>query len=133
LPWPDAGDIIFASATFWRIAVLNSFKAFLTPTILIAMTANAFALSDEAERVDLNSIVQQLIVAANLALWVSAFIGLVMTGVGVARIAAARSERRKQSPTLHYRYFEGVWRILVGLGLILVPVCATLMAPAQIA
>jgi hypothetical protein len=130
LPWPDAGDIIFASATFWRIAVLNSFKAFLTTTILLATTANGFALSDEAERVDLNSIAQQLIVAANIALWVSAFIGLVMTGVGVARIAAARSE---QSPTLHYRYFEGVWRILVGLGLILVPVCATLMAPAQIA
>lgn len=110
----------------------NSFKAFLATFILAATTSRSYALSAAAERADLNSIAQQVVVAGNIAIWVFAFMGLMIAGIGVARILSARSERRKEPPTQHYRYFEGVWRILVGLGLIVIPVCATFIAPAQV-
>jgi hypothetical protein len=124
-------DILFTSATRWRITVpkSNPFKTFLAAAILAASSAQAFALSDEAGHADLNALAEKLVVAGNYALWAFAFMGLVIMGLGVSRIAKARSERRKQPTTLQYRYSEGIWRTLVGLGLIVVPVFATFMSP----
>lgn len=110
----------------------NAFKTFLTTAILATSTANALAAVDAAEQTALNSIAKQLIVSGNVALWVFAFMGLVMAGIGARRILAARSERRNQTSSQHYKYSEGIWRVIVGTGLIVIPVYATFIAPTQI-
>lgn len=110
----------------------NAFKTLLTIAILAVSTANAFAAVDAAEQATLNSIAKQVIVAGNVALWVFAFMGLVMAGIGTRRIVAARSERRDQSSPRHYKYSEGIWRIVVGAGLIVIPVYATFIAPTHV-
>jgi hypothetical protein len=107
----------------------NLFKVFVTTSILAATSSQAFALSGEAGHADLNALAEKLVAAGNYALWVFAFMGLVIMGLGISRIAKARSERMKQPPTRHYRYSEGIWRTLVGLGLIVVPVLATFTSP----
>lgn len=109
----------------------SALKTVLTTAILAASTAQALAAVDEAEQTTLNSIAKQLIVAGNVALWVFAFMGLVMAGIGTRRIVAARSERRKQPSTRHYKYSEGIWRVVVGTGLIVIPAYATFIAPTQ--
>ena len=50
---------------------------------------------------------------------VSALFGLVMLGTGALRIYNARAERRAAPPTARIKYSEGIWRILVGAGLII--------------
>ena len=107
----------------------TSLSAFLTAAILIATTAGASAMSVETEHADIAIVEKYIIVAEHIFLWVCAFLGLVLLGVGVARIAAARSERRKQPPTRHYRYSEGIWRVVVGLGLVVIPIISPIMAP----
>ncbi len=96
--------------------------------LIVATAAHASAVSAAAEQgLSFDTFVNDV---GRLLLFGGALAGCVMFCTGIAKLTFAWAERRTPSPTRHIPYSAGAWRVVVGLGLVVIPVLSMIVDPA---
>ncbi|NTF16879.1 hypothetical protein G6L37_00370 [Agrobacterium rubi] len=98
----------------------------------IALTASAGAVFAQTTIVETVAPIQSGIPAAIASLTLvllclSGIMGLIVIGTGMVRLYDARVERRATPPSKRIKYSEGIWRLLLGSGMVITAVAARML------